>query len=318
MKLALIVGIDHYKVAPLKGCVNDAVAMDDVLSENWDQSPNFNTRLITSSHQSVSRVSLRGQLTKLFSSPAELALFYFSGHGFLNDLGGYLVTQDARQFDEGVAMSDVLAMANQSPSREVIIILDCCHSGALGAVSSIPKDTSLLRQGVSILCASRDSEAAIEQAGRGLFTALVCEALYGGASSLLGQVTAADVFAFVNRTIAPWDQRPLFKCHVSNSAALRMCNPRIAATTLRLITELFPKPDSIVKLEPNYEYTPPAYIPNLNLEMAYQAIRSYRAVGLIEPIGGASDMLDAAMRGKGCQLTKSGKYYWRLVDAQKI
>jgi hypothetical protein len=72
-----------------------------------------------------------------------LSVFYFLGHGYLNDLGGYLVTQDAANFDEGISMSDLLAMANLSQSQEVVIILDCCHSGALGSIPSIPKDTSL-------------------------------------------------------------------------------------------------------------------------------------------------------------------------------
>ena len=149
-KIALIVGIDHYKHSPLNGCVNDAIAMREVLSRNWDGSVNFNSRLLTSSDTIVTRASLKAHLSQLFSRPADVALLYFSGHGLLNDLGGYLVTQDAMQFDEGIAIGDVLTMANQSEARQVIVILDCCHSGALGAVSSIKRDTSLLRKGVSI------------------------------------------------------------------------------------------------------------------------------------------------------------------------
>jgi hypothetical protein len=36
MKLALIVGIDHCERAPLGGCVNDAIAIEEALSRNRD------------------------------------------------------------------------------------------------------------------------------------------------------------------------------------------------------------------------------------------------------------------------------------------
>jgi uncharacterized caspase-like protein len=138
---------------------------------------NFDSRLLTSSNTMVNRATLKAGLSQLFSIEAQVALFYFSGHGFLNDLGGYLVTQDATQFDEGVAMAEILTMANQSKADQVVVILDCCHSGAFGSVSSIKEDTSLLQKGVSILCASGHAEAAVETSGHGLFTGLLLDAL---------------------------------------------------------------------------------------------------------------------------------------------
>lgn len=327
MKIALIVGVDDYMQAPLTGCINDAIAVEQALSTNDDGSPNFWPRLLISSsnrisledgprlltpssNEMISRSSLKAAITQLFSASADVALFYFSGHGLLNELGGYLVTQDAARFEEGVAMADVLAMANQSNIREIVIILDCCHSGAFGSVQAIAKDTALLRQGISVLCASRGSEAAIERAGRGLFSALVCEALYGGAAGLLGEVTAADVYSFVDRTIAPWDQRPLFKCHVSRLTALRSCNPQIAVTVLRKLPEFFVTPDAEFALDPSYE----AYQPNngLRQEEVRIAMRNYRAVGLVAPAK-ATDMLSEALLSGTCRLTRLGRYYWKLV-----
>src|SRR5437879_1891401 len=117
MKLAVVVGVDHYRNAPLSGCVNDATEMAHALSVNWDGLPNFQTRLVSSAGEAVSRSRLRSHLTQLWSAPAQLSVFYFSGHGYLNDLGGYLVTQDASSFDEGISMSELLAMANLSKSQ---------------------------------------------------------------------------------------------------------------------------------------------------------------------------------------------------------
>ena len=156
------------------------------------------------------------RLERLFSTPAEVALFYFSGHGTEeNNLDGYLVTPDASQYREGVAMGEVLALATQSPVHEIVVIIDCCNSGHLGSLPVVDNQKSILREGISVLTASRSNEPAVEKAGRGLFTALVCDALDGGASDVLGTVSAASVYAYVDQALGAWDQRPLLKAHVS-------------------------------------------------------------------------------------------------------
>jgi len=99
---------------------------------------------------------------------------YFSGHGTENNLGGYLVTPDATQYDEGVAMSDVLAAANQSAAKEAVIIVDCCHSGALGQLPAISNQNANIREGVLDRDGSRATQPAVEAHGAGLFTTLVC------------------------------------------------------------------------------------------------------------------------------------------------
>lgn len=132
MRRALLVGIDTYPFSPLSGCVNDAVTMQKVLSRNEDKSPNFECKLLTTPNESITKSYLRENIEVLFSYEAEVALFYFAGHGTINNLGGYLVTQDVKRYDEGVAMRDVLTLANMAKIREVVIIPDCCHIGFLG------------------------------------------------------------------------------------------------------------------------------------------------------------------------------------------
>jgi hypothetical protein len=41
VRRALIIGIDDYPYAQLAGCVNDARAIERLLSRNHDHSPNF-------------------------------------------------------------------------------------------------------------------------------------------------------------------------------------------------------------------------------------------------------------------------------------
>jgi uncharacterized caspase-like protein len=112
--------------------------------------------------------------------PADAALLHFSGHGTINNLDGYLVTQDAKKYDDGVAMSDFLKLANDSKVAEVVLLLDCCFSGNLGNVPAVDNSKSLLREGVSILTAGRGDQPSVETGGGGVFTSLVVDALEGG------------------------------------------------------------------------------------------------------------------------------------------
>ncbi len=132
MRRALVVGIDEYSHSPLRGCVNDANDMSRLLKTHEDGSPNFDCQSLTSPPFDINRDILRGKIDDLFRDESDVALLYFSGHGFANDFGGYLVTQDAKQYDEGVPMDFVIGRAIKSPAREVVILLDCCFSGALG------------------------------------------------------------------------------------------------------------------------------------------------------------------------------------------
>jgi len=49
----------------------------------------------------------------------------------------YLVTQDATQYDEGVALHEVLKLANDAKVHEVVVLLDSYFSGTMGNVPVI-------------------------------------------------------------------------------------------------------------------------------------------------------------------------------------
>ena len=166
MKVALVVGIDHYHHAPLHGCVEDASSLASVLDRHHDGLPNFSVKRLLSSQSPVTRPVLRENAERLLSGSFDVALFYFAGHGMISGAGGCIVTQDAARYDEGISMTEILTLANRSPTREVIIILDCCHSGAFGALPAIDSPHAHLREGVSVLCASRSTESAAEVDGR--------------------------------------------------------------------------------------------------------------------------------------------------------
>ncbi len=168
MKRALIIGIDHYEGAPLYGCVADAVAISDALSRHQSGDPNYDVQLHTSEHETIDRPRLRGLLSQLFDNAAGAELvFYFAGHGAETNWGGELVTQGFQPQSLGVSMDDIITLANTSPAREVLLILDCCHSGHLGNIAALQAGavspqfrlaTAVLREGVTILSASRGTQ----------------------------------------------------------------------------------------------------------------------------------------------------------------
>ncbi len=321
MRKALCVGINDYGKNSLKGCIADASAIATLLETHGDGSPNFDIRLET---DVAKKASLKGMISELFSGDCETALFYFSGHGFLNELGGYIVTPDYSKYDEGVSMDDILKYANDSKIKDKIVILDCCHSGAMGS-PAITGNTSLLNEGVSILTASRDDESSIEINGHGVFTNLLLDALQGGAGDLRGHISPGGIYAFVDQALGAWDQRPVFKTNVSRFTSLRKVIPQVPAAILRKLVDFFPNPQDEFKLDPSFEDTNSTDIKHKLIEPyanpdhveVFKKLQSLQSVGLVVPVD-ADYMYFAAMESKSCKLTSLGSHYWRLVKDKRI
>src|SRR3989344_4783438 len=254
MRKALVVGIGNFRDIPLEGAINDANAIATTLDTNGDGSPNFDVKLITDMENEISKSNLKGLIKDLFEGDHETALFYFSGHGFLNEIGGYIVTSDHQPNDEGVSMDEILTITNKSEIKNKIVILDCCHSGKFGSSNLISDNTTLIKKGVTILTASKDSENAVEINGQGVFTSLLLQALRGGASDLRGSITPGSVYSYIDQALGPWSQRPVFKTNISEFISLRKINPPIPTETLRKLIDYFSSPEEGYKLDPSYEF----------------------------------------------------------------
>lgn len=315
MRRALIIGLDDYPNCALHGCVNDARRLTQVLSRHHDERMNFHCETITAPATAVTRPLLREKISELFKEHADVAFLHFSGHGTVNGLGGYLVTPDYCPYDVGIAMTEVLALANQSPVTDVFITLDCCHSGAFGALPAVSNDKVLLADGVSVITATRSGQEALEEGGGGVFTSLLVEALEGGAAGLLGEVSAASIYAYIDNAMGAWDQRPLFKANVSRFVKLREAAPRLQPSLVQKLTEYFPLPAE--PLELSLEFEPEVEPHDDEKEAQFRNFQKFRDAGLLEPIG-AQSLYHAAIHSNACGLTTLGRYYWRLVKEGKI
>ncbi|HXA84454.1 MAG TPA: caspase family protein [Candidatus Dormibacteraeota bacterium] len=314
MRKALIVGVNDYPGARLSGCVNDANAIAGVFAKHGNGNPNFAVKLLTSPSK-IDTAVLRGAIEKLFEGDSDVCLFYFSGHGIITSTGGYIVTPDAKKYAEGVSMDDILALANHSKAKEKVILLDCCHAGALGAPVITGSNMAVLSGGLSVLTASRDSESALEVDGKGMFTSLVVAALQGQAADLLGYITPGSIYAYVDRALGPWEQRPMFKTNVTQFTSLRSVTPPVPIETLRKICTYFPAPQHEYGLDPSYEFTDPRAKP-ANVAIM-KNLQKFASVGLVVPVG-EEHMYFATINSKSCRLTALGHQYWRLVNQKML
>lgn len=317
MRKSLIVGIDYYsKVSELYGCVNDAYSLKSVLDRHSDGTINFSTKLevATSEKTAITRRELKDLCIELFKDDSDVALFYFSGHGYVENTGGYLITSECTDGDDGFSMAELLQIANESKARNKVIILDCCHSGFVGKAAGTDSNSSL-SEGMTILTASSESQYAVEENGSGVFTSLLVDALNGGASNLVGEITPGSVYAHIDQSLGPWEQRPIFKTNVRSFTSLRKVQPPISLSDLKQIVELFPNKEDIFKLDPTFE---PEYKDNIeeNTEK-FAVLQKYNRINLVVPIS-EDHMYFAAMNSTGCKLTVLGEHYWNLIKNERI
>jgi hypothetical protein len=326
VRKALIVGIDHYdQIDSLSGCVNDAHSVKSVLERHADGTVNFATPKLmtgTSTIDRVDKAALKDAVRELFADDSEIALFYFAGHGYVEDTGGFLCGTECRTGDDGLALAEVMTLARNSPARNKVIVLDSCHGGVAG---NRPEGQAVaeIKDGMTILTASTAEQYAMEVpgGGAGVFTSLFVDALGGAAANLVGDVTPGSVYAHIDQSLGPWGgQRPVFKTNVKTFVSLRKAAAPIPLADLQALATHFPSADHQIPLDPAYEpersqeQLADATLPRPDpLKTAvFAVLQKYVKVNLVRPVD-APHMWHAAMQRKSCELTVLGQHYRRLV-----
>jgi hypothetical protein len=329
MKRALVVGIDEYEsdeFPTLSGCVRDAEAILPLLQEHeQNRETNFDCRSLGTSdgQPSVTRDEFTLALEQLFREEADMAVLFFAGHGMPKSDALNLVTSDGTPVSPGVSFSAILDMIKQSPVDEIIILLDCCFSGGAARIPAISNDLALVKNGLSILTASRAGQSAMETEGRGQFSVLLESGLLGGAADVLGEVSVAGLYSYVSESFGAWDQRPTFLANVEQLQAIRKCAPSVDPLILRDLPEWFPDPSQPHALDPSYEKTTPLPIEADAIELyqrnrtIFSRMQKCAAAKLIVPVD-ADHMYFAAMERKGCKLTHLGAHYWELAKKHQL
>ena len=148
------------------------------------------------------------------------------------------------------------------------------------------------------------------------------DALEGSAANLLGQITPGSIYAHIDQSLGPKQQRPVFKTNVEEFVSLRQVTPPVEVAELRRIAEFFPAEDFIFKLDPSFEpersgNEPPGIQPPIHDHTeVFRVLQKYNRLNLLVPVD-APHMWHAAMNSKACKLTALGEHYRRLA-AEKL
>lgn len=241
---ALVVGINQYQALPvLSASAADAEAVAARLQSQGEfrvqRMPEVikNKRAVVGQRRGVTAQMLEDALVKLFKPKGKsiptTALFYFSGHGLQREAGiqeGYLVTSDTNpsQGNFGISLDWLRRLLQSSPVRQVVVILDCCHSGGL---MSFREADPGARQGVDrlFMAASREYESAYEalEGQNSVFT----KALISGLNPYEqqgGKVSNYNLTDYISQQLRGELQQPLFESSGSEIVLTRVSGLKAA------------------------------------------------------------------------------------------
>lgn len=206
--LALLIGnssypADEHNLQTLKGPVKDIAALNRALVDK--DTGLFADADVTLLAEATSTKAVRA-LGKFFGAATrdDVLLVYFSGHGKLDQSGRlHLCMYDTESTDllsTAVSSTRINEFADASRARNVVIVLDCCHSGAfrggdLGDAVAGP--------GRYVLTSCRGSQLANDatvENGTSFFTQHFVDGLISAASDQDrdGYVTFSDLYSYVN------------------------------------------------------------------------------------------------------------------------
>ena len=201
-KVALLIGISEYEpgLAPLPNAVKDVEAMRRVLVN--PEMGNFAEADVTML-KNPPRQHMEDAIYNLYANrdQDDLVLFYFSGHGVTVESGDFYFSTSITRKNQGkliptsaVAATNVHSWMNQSKSKRLVVILDCCFSGAF-AKGLTAKDSGTIDlqqylggEGRAILTASTSTQYAFESDGLELsiYTHYLVEGIEKGAADIDG------------------------------------------------------------------------------------------------------------------------------------
>ncbi|MEO0685358.1 MAG: caspase family protein, partial [Cyanobacteria bacterium J06649_11] len=202
-KLALLIGVSEYEydLNPLPGALKDVDAMQRVL-QHPDMGDFLPENIKVLKNPQIPNMTLG--IENLFSSSQknDLVLLYFSGHGIKDDSGNlYLANSQTCKHKNGklitsttVAASFIHSIMNKSPSQRLVIILDCCFSGAFARGMRVKNDghvdikNQLGGEGRVVLTSSTSTQYSFEEqaSNHSIYTRYLVEGIENGWADMNG------------------------------------------------------------------------------------------------------------------------------------
>lgn len=177
MKKALLVGICSYSVSKknLRGCVNDVLSMNDMLTRNFGFE---DIRILTDIRANSKNIIDGIRWLKANAVAGDVLVFYFAGHGSFSVLKhpdgrlknyreAALCTYELNWLNP-MSFSEVDQMLAVPDGINMTCILDCCHSGYKNGDKFIAKSNYTLLSSCSLIETAKDIR--INGIYRGVFT----------------------------------------------------------------------------------------------------------------------------------------------------
>ncbi|MBD0335935.1 MAG: caspase family protein [Cyanobacteria bacterium Co-bin13] len=255
---ALVVGVNAYQKLPnLNAPAQDAEAIARCLESLGEFRVYRMPEAIQAGKSAIAKSTgittrmLEESLIRLFKPTGknvpQTAVFYYSGHGLQRNVGireGYLATSDAdpNSGNFGVSLFWLRRLLQESPVRQRILWLDCCHSGEL--LNFLEADPGA-NDGTDrlFMAASREYEPAYEalEGSHSVFT----KALLSGLNpykSRGGIVNGHHLTEVVSSELKGEIQQPLFESSGADIVLTRASGtaavPSSATTTLDRLKHL--------------------------------------------------------------------------------
>ena len=264
-KTALLLGVGRYKDPELQNLRTPPANVSDLAS--LLQAPEIGAFTDISALQDPSLLEAQESIANIFShaGAADLILFYFSGHGIKGDNGDlYFAVGDTRRkwpglYYTAIPGSFLKSMISDSLSKRVVVILDCCFSGAFnqgamsGSIEKIPIRESFDYGGSGqvVLTSTDETRLAWEEdpnlpnISHSVFSHFLIQGLKDGSADKDGNglITADELFEFACENVmrAVPKQRPQKYSFKNTQEIVLAKNPFIRSLEADLRSELSSK-----------------------------------------------------------------------------
>lgn len=242
-RLALLIGNQSFRedsgLAPLQGPGNDVAALARVLRDPTRGQFDVQEFLDQPSY------TILPEVEQALSAAAvgDFVLIYYSGHGQLDRAGRLcLATADTRAgplIATSIAARQLADLVEQSDCDQVLLLLDCCYSGAVeeGLRGDLTGALRIVEnaRGFYVITASdsmqvaRETASGPENAVMGRFTAELVAGIATGAAdqSGTGRITLSDLRRYLGQSVS--GQTPKFFDRRASGDPLISLNPLAAA-----------------------------------------------------------------------------------------
>jgi hypothetical protein len=239
-RIALLIGnqmfLKESGLPNLNGPLNDVNAIERVLKD--PELGNFEVqKIVDQPHYDVMRTIVE---TLQLAAQDDFVLIFYSGHGKMSGSGKlYLATANTTQTAlQATAVSawSLHEAVSDAVCREVVLLLDCCYSGAVAGLRGEVVNSQLQAvqnaAGFFILTASTSIQSASESETdhdgeiMGRFTAAIVDGIQSGDADFrgTGEIRLTDLKTHVERTLR--GQTPQFFAHAGTGDPLLSYSPR--------------------------------------------------------------------------------------------